>query len=36
LGHDLPSARDRAYGGVAKIHFDDAVFRRDIGAKDPR
>ncbi len=30
---DLLAARTAAYAAVEKIHFDDAQFRRDIGAK---
>lgn len=30
-GEDLDSARDRVYAGIAKIHFEGAQFRRDIG-----
>lgn len=33
LGRDLQAALDRAYAGVALIHFDGAVYRRDIGQK---
>jgi phosphoribosylamine--glycine ligase len=33
LGADLSQARDRAYAAVAKIHFDTAFWRTDIGAK---
>ena len=33
LGKDLKSARVAAYAAVEKIHFDNAHFRRDIGAK---
>ena len=32
-GADLAKARERAYAAVAKIQFDGAQFRRDIGAK---
>jgi phosphoribosylamine--glycine ligase len=30
-GNDLPAAVDRAYKGVARIHFEGAHYRRDIG-----
>jgi phosphoribosylamine---glycine ligase len=30
-GESLEEARKKAYGDVEKIHFDKAVFRRDIG-----
>ncbi|MEI6561320.1 MAG: phosphoribosylamine--glycine ligase [Verrucomicrobiota bacterium] len=33
LGDDLCAAQARAYEAVAKIHFEGATFRRDIGAK---
>ena len=33
LGLDLAAAQARAYAAVAKIHFEGATFRRDIGAK---
>ncbi len=33
LGHDLPSARQRAYAAVDALEFDGAHFRRDIAAK---
>lgn len=33
LGDNLSQARERAYAAVDKIHFDGAVYRRDIGAK---
>ena len=33
LGSDLQSAQARAYEAVAKIQFEGATFRRDIGAK---
>jgi phosphoribosylamine--glycine ligase len=33
LGDNLSQARERAYAAVEKIHFDGAVYRRDIGAK---
>lgn len=32
LGSTLPEALDRAYRAVKKIHFDNAYYRRDIGA----
>jgi phosphoribosylamine--glycine ligase len=32
-GRDLPEALDRAYDAAAKIHFDGAYYRRDIGAR---
>ena len=32
-GADFPQAIDRAYSGVAKIHFDGMQYRRDIGKK---
>lgn len=31
LGKDLPEALEKAYAGVARIHFDGAHYRRDIG-----
>ncbi|MBD3367033.1 MAG: phosphoribosylamine--glycine ligase, partial [Candidatus Eisenbacteria bacterium] len=31
LGHDLPSALERAYEGVGAISFEGAAYRRDIG-----
>jgi phosphoribosylamine--glycine ligase len=31
LGDTVRQARDRAYGGVDKIHWEDAIWRRDIG-----
>jgi phosphoribosylamine--glycine ligase len=31
LGNDLPQARDHAYAAVARIRFDGAFYRRDIG-----
>jgi phosphoribosylamine--glycine ligase len=31
LGDDLAQARDSAYAAAARIHFDGAFFRRDIG-----
>jgi phosphoribosylamine--glycine ligase len=31
LGNDLPQARDHAYAAVARIRFDGAFHRRDIG-----
>lgn len=33
LGADLPTALDRAYEGVERVHFDGKTFRRDIGEK---
>ena len=33
LGDDLPRAQERAYEAVSKVTFENAVFRRDIGAK---
>lgn len=33
LGADLREALDRAYAGVARIHFDGMHYRRDIGQK---
>ena len=33
LGADIPAAVSRAYAAVEKIHFDQAHFRWDIGAK---
>ena len=33
LGETLRQAYDRAYAGVAKVHFTGAQFRHDIGAK---
>jgi len=33
LGADLRAAQARAYEAVARIHFEGATFRRDIGAK---
>ena len=32
-GSDIPTAIDRAYGAVRKIHFEGAHFRTDIGRK---
>ena len=32
-GTDLQSALDKAYAGVAKISFEGAHFRRDIGQR---
>ena len=31
LGNDFLEARQRCYGGVERIHFDGAYYRRDIG-----
>jgi phosphoribosylamine--glycine ligase len=36
IAPDLPSAIDRAYAAVAKIHFEGMHYRRDIGAKGLR
>ncbi|NJP06018.1 MAG: phosphoribosylamine--glycine ligase [Chloroflexaceae bacterium] len=33
LGHDLASALNRAYAGIARISFDGMHYRRDIGRK---
>jgi phosphoribosylamine--glycine ligase len=33
LGEDLARAKERAYEGVAKIHFDGAIYRTDIADK---
>jgi phosphoribosylamine--glycine ligase len=33
VGADLKAAQTAAYEAVAKIHFEGAQFRRDIGAK---
>jgi phosphoribosylamine---glycine ligase len=33
LGDDLALAKKRAYEGVAKLHFEDCYYRRDIGDK---
>ena len=33
LGRDIKAAIDRAYEAVAKIHFDQVHFRKDIGHK---
>jgi phosphoribosylamine--glycine ligase len=33
LGSDIKAAIDRAYEAVAKIHFDKAHYRRDIGRR---
>ncbi len=33
LGHDVAQAVARAYGAVERIGFDDAHYRRDIGAR---
>jgi len=33
LGDSLPQAIERAYQGVAAIHFEGAHYRRDIGKK---
>ncbi|MDH3714642.1 MAG: phosphoribosylamine--glycine ligase [Gammaproteobacteria bacterium] len=31
LGDDVAAARERAYGAVANIHWDNCYYRRDIG-----
>ena len=36
LGDSFETARKRCYDAVARIHFDGAYFRRDIGAKAQR
>jgi phosphoribosylamine--glycine ligase len=33
LGETLPLAIERAYAGMARIHFQGMHYRRDIGAK---
>ncbi len=33
LGKTLPEALDRAYEAVKNVHFDNAYYRRDIGAR---
>ena len=33
LGRDIAEARSKAYGEVAKIYFEGAQFRTDIGIK---
>jgi phosphoribosylamine---glycine ligase len=33
LGPSAAEARERAYRGVAQIHFEGAQFRRDIAAE---
>ena len=33
LAPDIESGIDKAYDGVAKIHFEDAYYRKDIGRK---
>jgi phosphoribosylamine--glycine ligase len=33
LGRDMAQARERAYEGVARIHFEGAFCRKDIGVK---
>ena len=33
LGDDLADAQARAYEAVAKIHWQDCYFRKDIAAK---
>jgi len=32
-GHDLAQAVERAYAGVAKIHFEGIHYRKDIAAR---
>jgi len=36
LGETFEAARERCYEAVAKIHFEGAYYRRDIGAKAMR
>ncbi len=36
IGEDLPSAIDKAYAAVGKVHFEGMHYRRDIGAKGLR
>jgi len=36
IAEDMPSAIDRAYAAVGKIHFEGMHYRRDIGAKGLR
>jgi phosphoribosylamine--glycine ligase len=31
VGRDFGEARERVYEAVARVHFDDMYFRRDIG-----
>jgi phosphoribosylamine--glycine ligase len=33
LGRNLTDARSQAYGGVHKIHFNNAQYRKDIGRR---
>lgn len=33
LGETLAAARETAYNSVQKIHFDGAIYRRDLGAR---
>ena len=33
LGKDLPEALHRAYEAVKQVHFENAYYRRDIGAR---
>ena len=33
LGADLATAREKAYEAVSRIHFEEAIFRRDIAVK---
>jgi len=36
VGQDLPSAVERTYAAVSKVHFEGVHYRRDIGAKGLR
>jgi phosphoribosylamine--glycine ligase len=36
IAEDLPSAIERAYAAVSRIHFEGMHYRRDIGAKGLR
>jgi phosphoribosylamine--glycine ligase len=36
VGEDLPSAVERTYAAVSKVHFEGMHYRRDIGAKGLR
>jgi phosphoribosylamine--glycine ligase len=36
IAEDLPSAIDRAYAAVSKVHFEGMHYRKDIGAKGLR
>jgi len=36
VAEDLPSAIQRAYAGVSKLHFEGMQYRKDIGAKGIR